>query len=425
MAKTIKLDHITKIEGHANLTVSIDGETVKKCELAAVEGSRYFEGILRGRKCYEAPEITSRICGICSCIHTICSVQAVENALGIKPTEQTKMLRELMVLGERIRSHAAHLYFLALPDYLGYESALAMASSHKKELAAALNMTKLGNEMVSVIGGRELHPVSAQVGGMTKLPTQEQIDDLRRKLQETHQDAELTASLFSKIKYPQFENQTEYFSLSTGTDYPIITGDLVSQNARFKKEEYQKYFEEYHELDSTSNFVVREDKPYLVGALSRLNNNYKLLSKSAKRFVSDLKLKFPVTNPFMNNFAQAVELVQFFDMAIDITRRIKIQEEKPAELKFKKSRGIAAVEAPRGLLFHDYEINEKGEITKANIITPTCQNLLNMQDDIRKFIPSVAKLGEKKIVMEIEKLIRSYDPCFSCSTHFLTVNWER
>ena len=425
MSKTIKLDHITKIEGHANLTIAIDKSQVKKCELGAVEGSRYFEGLLKGRKCYEAPEITSRICGICSCIHTVCSIQAVENALGIKPTSQTKMLRELIIIGERIRSHAAHLYFLALPDYTGYESALAMSSKYKNELVRALKLTKLGNEIVSTIGGRAMHPVSAQVGGMLKLPEQEQIDNLRRQLQDAQADALATAKLFIKIKIPKFENETEYFSLSDGVNYPTLYGDLVSQSGRFKKEEYSKYLEEYHEQYSTSNFVVKKDKAYMVGSLARLNNNYRYLSKNAKKLLSTAKVSFPIKNPFMNNIAQAIELVHCIDKAIELCRKLKIQEESPIEVKFRKSRGIGITEAPRGILIHDYEINDKGEITKANIITPTCQNLLNIQEDIRAYLPSLLKLNEKSIVLEIEKLIRAYDPCFSCSAHFLRVNWEK
>lgn len=424
MAKTIKLDHITKIEGHANLTLSIDGGKVKKCELGAVEGSRYFEGLLKGRKCYEAPEMTSRICGICSCIHTIGSIQAVESALGMKVSEQTRLLRELIVLGERIRSHATHLYFLALPDYLGYESALVMGPKYKNDLVRALKLTKLGNDIVFEIGGRDMHPVSAQVGGMLKLPKQEAIDNLRRKLQDAQADAATTARLFKRLKSPKFDCPTEYFSLHDGNTYPTLYGNLASQSGKFRKEDYHKYLEEYHEPYSTANFVVKKDKRYMVGSLARLNNNYRFLSKNAKKLVNDAKLKFPVTNPFLNNFAQAVELVHSIDRAIEICRKLKIHKDRPVEMKFKKSRGIGIVEAPRGILIHDYEINDRGDIVRANIITPTCQNLLNMQEDIRVYLPSLLKLSEKKIVLEVEKLIRAYDPCFSCSAHFLKVNWE-
>jgi coenzyme F420-reducing hydrogenase alpha subunit len=428
MSRTIKLDHITKIEGHANLNLSIEGNQIKKCELGSVEGSRYFEGMLKGRKCYEAPEITSRICGICSCAHTICSIQAVEEALGIKPTQQTMLLRELAMVGERIRSHATHLYFLALPDYLGFESALDMSTKYKKEVERALRLTKLGNEIVTAIGGREMHPVSMQPGGMLKLPTQEAVDELRRKLQEAQNDAIATAKLFASIKYPKFERETEYFSLYDGVNYPMLSGELVSKANRFKKDEYSKYLEEYHEPYSTANFVVKKEKAYMVGALARLNNNYRFLSKNAKKIVTDSKVRFPITNPFMDNFAQGVELVHYISRGIEICRKLAITEEKaihPGEMKFKKARGIAIIEVPRGILIHDYEINEKGDIVSANIITPTCQNLLNMQQDIRAYLPSLLKMSEQKIILEIEKLIRSYDPCFSCSSHFLKVKWNR
>lgn len=428
MAKIIKLEHITKIEGHANLTLSVEGNCVKKCELGSVEGSRYFEGILKGRSCLDAPELTSRICGICSCIHTVCSIKAVENALGIKPSEQTRLLRELIVLGERIRSHATHLYFLALPDYLGYNSALELAQKHKKDVERALLLTKAGNELITLIGGREMHPVSAQVGRMLKLPSQNTIDQLRKKLLELLPEGIAAAQLFSKLKIPDFSNETEYFSLSDGKEYPLLDGDLVSQSHKFKRADYEKYLSEFHEPYSTANFVVKKDKKYMVGSLSRLNNSYRLLSKNARKLVSDAKLKFPVKNPFMNNFAQAVELVHSIERSLDICRALKIVDEPPVELKFRKARGIAVVEAPRGLLFHDYEINEKGRLTKINIITPTCQNLLNIQEDISAYLEFMLKQkpkpDEKKIVSEIEKLIRAYDPCFSCSSHFLQVKWE-
>jgi coenzyme F420-reducing hydrogenase alpha subunit len=425
MSKIIKLDHMTKVEGHATLTVSIDNGQVRKCELGSVEGSRYFEGLLKGRKAYEASEITSRICGICSCAHTICAIQAVESALGIKPTEQTMLLRELVMIGERIRSHATHLYFLALPDYLGFESAIDMSAKHKKEVDRALRIIKIGNEIVTTIGGREMHPVSLQVGGMLKLPSQEQVDELRRKLQEAQDDSIATAKLFASIKCPKFERETEYFSLSDGINYPMLTGELVSKSSRFKKEEYKQFLEEYHEQYSTANFVVKTNKPYMVGALSRLNNNYRFLSKNAKKIVTDARIKFPITNPFMNNFAQGVELVHYINRGIEVCRKLAIKEEKPIEVKFKKGRGVGIIEVPRGILIHEYEMNEKGDITAANIITPTCQNLLNMQHDIKHYLPSLLKMSEQKLILEIEKLIRSYDPCFSCSSHFLRVKWEK
>src|SRR3989344_4397061 len=389
MTETISLNHLTKIEGHATLALQIDGMQIKKCELSSVEGSRYFEGILKGHYYYEASEISSRICGICSCAHTVAAIIAIERALDVTPSPQTVALRKLLTIGERIRSHATHLYFLALPDYLGYESALSMLPKYKKEIQRALKMMKVGNEIIKVVGGRDLHPVSATVGGFLKFPPPEQILDLKTKLGSIAGDVEETAKFIGSLKNPDYSHKTEYFSLYNGRTYSIFMGHIRSKSNDFTQKEYHKYIKEYHEPYSTANFVVKEGKSYMVGALARLNNNHSHLNQQAKKLVKSLGLKFPVTNPF----------------------------------KIKAGHGIGAVEVPRGTLWHEYVLDKDGKITHANIVTPTAQNLRNMQDDIRNILPSVLHLPNNKLVMEIEKLIRSYDPCFSCSTHFLKVKW--
>lgn len=420
----IKLDHLTKIEGHATLSLSIQDGVVKKCELGSVEGSRYFEGLLVGHKYYEASEITSRICGICSCAHTIAAITAIEDALDLKPSYQTMELRKLLTLAERIRSHATHLYFLALPDHLGYESALAMMPKYKKEVVMALKMVKVGNDMVRVIGGRDMHPVSATVGGWLKVPTKKQMQDMENALKTIKDDAVATFDLFSKVKYQKFEHPTEYFSLDDGKEFPTIGGHVKSKSTTFEQRDYLNFLKEYHEDYSTANFVVREGKSYMVGSLSRMNNSFEFLSDDAKKLVKKSKFKFPSTNPFLNNFCQAVELVHSIDQAIGICKELEVKPEPVLKFKIKAGRGVGAVDVPRGILWHEYSIDDKGIITHANIITPTAQNLRNMQDEIRDFLPTVLKLEKESLVIEIEKLIRSYDPCFSCSTHFLEVKWE-
>lgn len=424
MARTITLNHITKIEGHAKLTLKIEDGKVTKCELGSIEGSRYFEGMLKGRNILDAPEITTRICGICSTIHALVSIQAVEKALGVKPSEQTKQLRNLQNSGERIRSHATHLYFLALPDYLGYESALQMTKKYKKELELALRMVKVGNDIVRIIGGRDMHTICAQAGGYTKLPTQEQLDDLGKQLRSIKEDAVKTAKLIASLKIPNFARNTEYFSLTHPKDYAMLAGDVKSQTRTFKKKEYHHYIKEYHGEYSTANFVVKEGKSYMVGALSRINNNRKQLSVDAKKAINESGIEFPNSNPFVNNFAQAVELIQAIDRAIKTCKELKIKPEKRIIPKMKAGHGYAAGEAPRGVLWHEYRCDEKGNIEYANIVTPTCQNLRNMQEDIQAFVQTIVNKPKKVIVGEVEKLIRSYDPCFSCSTHFLKVKWE-
>ena len=259
MSREIVLNHITKIEGHARLSLCIDKGQVTKCELSSVEGSRYFEGIVRGRRFSEASEITSRICGICSCAHVIAAISAVEDALGYRPSQQTKELRILLTLGERIRSHATHLYFLALPDYLGYESALAMAEKYRPQLQQALALIKTGNMIIKIIGGRDLHPVGATAGGWLKLPTQDDLRDIREKLEAILPDALATCKLFFSLPQPSFTSQAECFSLTKKGEYPVLEGTFSSSKSSFPKESYKEFVTEYHEPRSTANFVVKED----------------------------------------------------------------------------------------------------------------------------------------------------------------------
>lgn len=424
MEKNITLNHITKIEGHASLNLGIKNGKVTVCELGATEGARYFEGMVVGRTYVEAHEMTSRICGICSSAHVIAAITAIENALQFTPSQQTLDLRALLTLGERIRSHATHLYFLALPDYVGYESALAMAPKFKKELQMALRLIKVGNHMVSLFGGRDLHPVSATVGGWLHLPHQDEIDDLAKQLSAVKKDAIKTATLFMSLTYPRFAGCGTWFSLTDPDRYVVLEGTLTSGEQSYHPDQYLDFIKEHHQAYSNANFVVKEGHRYMVGALPRLNANAHQLSKDAKKILEKSGLTLPSTDPFQNVMAQAVELVHAIDHALDVCKKLNIREEPVAKIQPKAGRGVGCVEAPRGVLFHDYTLDDQGTITKANIITPTAQNLLNIQEDIREFVPGIAKKSKDTIIMEIEKLIRANDPCFSCSAHFLEVQWK-
>ncbi len=417
----ITLHHIAKIEGHANLTVKIEKNKVKKCELSAIEGARFFEGLIQNRRFNEVQEITSRICGICSSAHTIASIQALENTMDVKVSEQTKLLRELLMIGERIRSHVTHLYMLALPDYLGYSSALEMAKHYKKEVETAINLIKLGNDIVTVLSGRQMHPLNITVGGSTKLPYQKDLLDLNKRLKESKHDINKTADLFLKLKYPTFNHDIEYLSLQKYDRYATVDGDLISSNTFIKQTDYKKHIKEKIEEYSTSKFALKDNKVYCVGAISRINNNYKYLHRDAQSYLK--KLKLPLTNPFHNNIAQAIELVHMVNRAIELLDILDLKNEK-IDFKIREGHGISVIEAPRGILIHEYKINKLGFIDYANIITPTVQNLKCIETDIRNYLPSLLKYKKEKIVLEIEKLIRAYDPCFSCSTHFLNVKWE-
>ncbi|MBN2566647.1 Ni/Fe hydrogenase subunit alpha [Candidatus Woesearchaeota archaeon] len=427
MGTSITVNHICKVEGHASLVLEIERGRVKRCELRAIEGARFFEGILVGRPWDEAKEITSRICGICSVVHSMTSLKAMEAALGVEPSRQTRLLREVMMIGERIRSHATHLYFLALPDYLGYESALAMAPKYPEEVKRALALVKLGNEIVIALGARQMHPVSSVPGGFTHVPSDRTMNGLLDRLKLARKDCVETLRLFASLPYPQLENPTEHLSLGKSDLGPLLDGKVVTdQGLNIEPKDYVKHIEERIEPYATSKFAVREGKGYMVGALSRLINNPEAVTAEISRVMDKEGFHLQTQNPFHNNVAQAIELVHWTDVAVRLLDGASFTPEKPVEARPKEGRGVAAGEAPRGILFHDYTTGKDGRVTRCNIITPTCQNLRNMESDIRAYVQQLLaeRKGKGAIVLEIEKLIRAYDPCFSCSTHFLKVDWK-
>jgi sulfhydrogenase subunit alpha len=423
VSKRIVLEEMTKVEGHATLALSISNGRVEQCELRTVEGSRYFEGILLRRRYNEASEIASRICGICSCAHTLCAIQAIENALGLAVSEQTLALRTLLTLGERIRSHATHLLFFALPDYVGSPSALTMALERRPDMERGLRLMKAGNETIRVIGGRDLHPVSATVGGFLKVPSPTDVEALKVRLERAKPAAVATAELFNTLSYPELHHRAEHFSLHSDETYAALSGRIRSADREFDQEEYDHFLTEYHTPDHTANFVVREGRTYMVGALSRIANNIDRLSPDARRLAQSGPLLEGLDNPFYNNIAQAVEMVHCVDEALRILGELQPRPEPVPDIPLRAGRGVAAIEVPRGTLWHEYMLDSAVYITRANIITPTAQNLRSMEEDLRILLPTVAHLDREAIVAAAEQLIRAYDPCFSCAAHFLRVKW--
>ena len=313
----ITLNHITKIEGHASLDLKIERGKVKVCKLGSTEGARFFEGIIVGKSYDEAYEICSRICGICSCGHTVCGLRALENALGVKVTKQTELLRELITIGERIRSHLSHLYFFVLPDYMGFESALVMIPKYKKEVTTAIRIIHLGNDLVSAIGGRDMHPFASVPGGFSQIPSNEKLKDIAKKLKAERKNIIEIIKFFSKLKYPKFEGTDSFLALKEKDEFSLHDGKLVSNyELKVKPEDYKKYLEEYIVLHSSAKFAVVEGREYMTGALARINLNFKNLNKDVKKLIKESGISFPSKNPFHNNFAQALEVLHWVDKAI-------------------------------------------------------------------------------------------------------------
>lgn len=416
--KEINLNQICKIEGHASLTLKIENSKVKVCELSAAEGARFFEALVIGKEVEDVQEIVSRICGICSTAHSVCAIQALEKAIGIEPDESQKAIRELLMIGERIRSHATHLYFLALPDYYGLASALELSKNHKELVDDALAIIRVGNRIIKTLAGREIHPF---------LKISEPIKDIegaRDVIAEIDAIKPIiikTIKLFSSIKYPKLEREADYFSLYDGKNYTAISGKLKSFSGIIDNEDYAKHLKEDLKEYATAKFVLKDNQPFLTGAIARIKNNGKYLDAESRKFLDGIK--FDMNNPFHNNIAQAIELLVMANKAKVFLSKIGSGESK--NIKIKPGHAVAAVEAPRGTLFHEYEISPEGKVTYCNIITPTAQNLNMMERDITTYVNQLLEKNTNKdeIVHEVEKLIRSYDPCFSCSTHFLKVNW--
>lgn len=432
----INVEYLTRVEGHGNIVVNVREGKLEKCELQIVEAPRFFEGMIRGRSIFEAQHITSRICGICSCGHTIASIQAAEEAIGFIPTKQTIQLRKFLLYMENLDSHILHIYFLVAPDLLGVKSFVPLIDSHNKVVRLALRMKKACNDICDILVGRHIHPISATVGGFTKLPREKDLDAMLNIFYDMRPDMEATIELAVGLKFPEFERDTEYVALvSDDAEYPMLVGDIGSTDGkRLKKNEYKKVANEFVVPHSTAKHAKWNRESYAVGALARFNLNFQKLHPKAREVASVLNMKPKVINPYLNTVAQLIECMHFLEDGIRILEDFKkaginYDEEiivglnEQNRIKVQSGTGIGAVEVPRGLLFHDYQVDEKGIIVKANCIIPTNQNVNNIEHDMKKLVPEILNKSDQDITLALEMLVRAYDPCISCSAHFLNVKY--
>jgi len=433
----IKVEYLTRVEGHGNIVVNVKEGKLELCHLEIIESPRFFEGILRGRSIFEAQHITSRICGICACGHSLASIQAAEDAIGFIPSEQTTKLRKFLLHMENLDSHVLHIYVLVAPDALGVKSFVPLIDTHEKVVRRALRLKKAYNDVCDILVGRHVHPISCIVGGFTKLPREKDLDMMEKMLNDTRPDIDATIELLSTIKLPEFERDTEYVGLvSDDNEYPMLIGDVGSTDGvRKNKKEYRSITNEFVVPHSTAKHSKLSRASYFVGALARFNLNHAKLSPNAKKAAEFLGLKPKCTNPYMNTIAQAVETVHSLDDSLALLHEVRnkginydeeivvgLNEQK--KIPVKAGNGVGAVEVPRGILFHNYEVDDEGKIVHANCIIPTCQNLNNIEEDMKKLVPELLpSKSEEEITLMLEMLVRAYDPCISCSTHFLDVKF--
>ena len=410
---------VPKIEGHAAFYTHLKNGRVDEARIIGLENDRFVEKILVGRKYWEAPIITSRICGICPTIHNVTSTKAIESACGVTPSAQTKTLRELMLAGQMIQSHSLHLYLLVLPDYVGVSSSFELQKNHPELFKNAIILKKYADKILEIVGGRAVHPIASVPGGFKSYPIKSELRELLLLSSETEKTAEETISLFSDFQYPEIKHEVISSALHDHKNYAFYEWDIwTSQGDHFEAQDYSKYIYEELKPYTRAKFGTLKGEVMHVGAMARMNLN-KFPNQRTAKIAKKYELRLPFDNAFDNIIAQALENYYFVIRSIDILKDLTKNGLKNEHIKPPKSFGIgtSACEAPRGTLFHHYELNDEGDIIKCDIITPTVQNLTALEQDIK----TVTSLYKTKNVSErnktIEMLIRAYDPCITCATH--------
>ena len=434
----INVEYLTRVEGHGNIVVNVKEGRLEKCQLEIVEAPRFFEAMVKGRSVFEVQHITSRICGICSTGHCMASVRAAEDALQYEVSEQTTELRKLIFHLETMDSHLLHAYFLVAPDALGAPSVVPLIGTHKDVVLRALRMKKQYSDMCDILAGRHTHPISVCPRGWTKVPTAKELQKMKDILLSQVKDLEATVEIFQSIKLPDFERETEYLAVSNDKEYAFYEGNIASTDMkeRIEPRDYKEVIREFNVAHSTSKHSKNKRDSYMVGALARFNINYDKLNNEAKSVASALGLKPVCYNPFMNTVAQVVEIahctydsIRIIDRLLkkgidekDVVSSWPTRDEWP-DFKVKSHTGVGVVDVPRGLLVHEYTIDEKGVVTNANCVIPTNQNLANIDLDMKKLIPEIIGKSKEEITLLSEMLVRAYDPCISCSCHLLDVEF--
>ncbi|MBL8154928.1 MAG: Ni/Fe hydrogenase subunit alpha [Anaerolineae bacterium] len=425
--RVIKVDMLARVEGEGALYVKIKDRAVQDVKFKIFEPPRLFESFLRGRDFSEAPDITARICGICPVAYQMSAVHAMENAFGITVDGALRSLRRLLYCGEWIESHVLHIYMLHAPDFLGYEDVIQMARDYPDAVKKALALKKIGNEIVRLLGGREIHPINVRVGGFYRVPTRAELMPLLEQLKWARDAAVETARWTRTLSYPDLEQDYEFVALHHPDEYPFNEGRIISSKGMdIAVSDYETHFAEEHVAHSNAlHSSMRARGAYSVGPLARYNLNYKQLSPLAQEAAVSAGLTTVCRNPFQSIAVRAVETVYACDHAIQIIEGYEPPERAAVPIRPRVSTGSAATEAPRGLLYHRYRLDDKGTILDAKIVPPTSQNQKTIEDDLHRVIESNLNLPDDKLTWRCEQTIRNYDPCISCATHFLKLDIVR
>lgn len=418
----IDVHHLTRVEGHGNIHIRIREGKLTEATWAVVETPRFFEMMVRGMSAERVPFLTSRICGICSISHALASIRSLERAMTITVPPSAEKLRLLAMHGETLQSHALHLFFLAIPDFVNTPNVLPLIKSHPDIVQSGLRLKEAGNAISALTTGRFTHPVSLVLGGVSKAPEKRELAALRQQLEGVLPDLDATSDFCATLSIPDFVRETEFVSLYNGSTYPFIGGDLLSTDGVRKDEnDYLAMTNEYKEDFTTSKFTKLSRESFAAGALARFNNNHAFLHPKAREAASAFGLEPVNHNPFMNNIAQLVECYHIVHDAISMIDTLL--DDPLVQLKTawtpKAGAATGAVEAPRGILYHHMEVDEKGKVVRGDCIIPTTQNNANIHFDLKALANQALEQGktDKEIQQLCEMVVRSYDPCISCSVH--------
>jgi sulfhydrogenase subunit alpha len=426
-SRTVKVDYLARVEGEGGLIVKVKDNAVADVKLRIFEPPRFFEAFLRGRLYSEAPDITARICGICPIAYQMSAVHAMESAFGVKVDGQLRALRRLIYCGEWIESHALHVYLLHAPDFLGYDDAIKMAKDHLDVVQRGLRLKKVGNDLMTLLGGREIHPINVRVGGFYKVPVKKDLISHVDQLKWARDAALETVRWVAGFPFPQFERDYEFVALRHDDEYPFNEGRLVSNKGLdIGVSEYENYFVEEHVPYSNAlQSVLKEGGAYLVGPLARYNVNFDRLSPLAQQAARDAGLGPACTNPFKSIIVRSVETLYACDEALRIIDDYEMPSKSAVEISPRASMGYGCTEAPRGILYHRYRLDDRGVILDAKIVPPTSQNQKSMENDLWEFVPKHLNLPQEQLTWQCEQAVRNYDPCISCATHFLRLDFDK
>ncbi|MCP9456751.1 MAG: Ni/Fe hydrogenase subunit alpha [Nitrospira sp.] len=424
--RTIAIGTIARVEGEGALRVTVKQGRVQDVELKIFEPPRFFEAFLQGRHYEEVLDIVARICGICPVAYQMSAVHAIERIFGLCVEGTLRDLRRLLYCGEWIESHALHLYLLQAPDFLGYESGIAMAKDHPAAVTRGLRIKKAGNALMTLLGGRSVHPVSVRVGGFSRVPSRRELEGLKDELLWARDAAIDTLRWVASFAYPDFSPDYTFVALHHDDEYPLNEGRIVSSDGLDSPvDEFERHFEEQQVPHSNALHCLLNGSPYLVGPLARVNLNCDWLPPAVREVLTGVGLSLPLRNLFQGIVARSVEILYALEEAL---RLIDLYEPPPVSslpVSVRAGVGMACTEAPRGILYHRYRIDENGVIREAKIVPPTSQNQGRIEQDLRLWIPQVLDRPDQEISLSCEKVIRCYDPCISCATHFLKLDLQR